>query len=483
MTGRFFQYQSLDELEEEINALKLNVSFERDSNKVRNYLRRPVKLGTFIAGNSIAIHPMEGCDGTLAGKPNNLTYRRYQRFACGGAKLIWFEATAVVSEGRANPRQLLINSNNAHSFEDLVRETRRAHQKTFGSTQDLVLLLQLTHSGRYSYPKPILCTHNPNLDKITSSGYGKQGFISPEYPLVSDEYLENLEDHYAKAAKLAWQVGFGGIDIKLTHGYLGNELLGAKDRKGKYGGSLNNRTRFLRNVIKKIRTLVGSEFLLASRISVFDGIPFRLGKSDRKGEASPYVLPYLQGFGIDKQDPLAANLDEPIKVVRIMKQLGVSLISVSMGNPYTNPHIGRPFEKPDEGNYRQPEHPLIGVNRQFRLCSEIQQRFPNLPVVGAGYSWLQHWQLHAGAANIRDRRITIVGIGRGALAYPNLARDGLEKGILDSRTTCKTLTFCTYLMRQKTHPLGQYPTGCPPFDKKIYGPLIKQVRIDKKLRS
>ena len=480
MAGRFFRYQSLDELEKEINALSLNVSFEHDPSKVRSYLNQPVKLGEVIAGNSIAIHPMEGCDGTLTGKPGNLTYRRYQRFGSGGAKLIWFEATAIVSEGRANPRQLLINDKNAQSFENLVRDTKRAHKQTFGTSRDLVLILQLTHSGRYSYPAPILCAHNPYLDRITSLGFRKEGVISSAYPLITDEYIENLEDSYAKAAKLAWEIGFTGVDIKLTHGYLGNELLGAKQREGRYGGSLNNRTRFLRNVIKKIRRNVGENFLLASRIGVFDGVPFRLNKIHGKGEVRPYRIPYLQGFGMDKKNPLESSLEEPIKVIRMMRESGVSLISISMGNPYTNPHIGRPFDKPDDGNYSSPEHPLIGVNRQFELCAQVQRTFPNLPIVGAGYSWLQHWQLHAGAANIRDRKVTIMGIGRGALAYPNLPKDGLEKGILDVRTTCKTLTFCTYLMRQKDHPLGQYPTGCPPFDKNIYGPLIKQSRSTKK---
>lgn len=480
MAGRFFRYRSLGELEKEINALSLNLSFEHDSSKVRSYLVQPVKLGKFLAGNSIAIHPMEGCDGTLTGKPGNFTYRRYQRFGSGGAKLIWFEATAIVSEGRANPRQLLINDKNAKSFENLVRDIKKVHKKNFGTNSDLVLILQLTHSGRYSYPAPILCTHNAYLDKITPLGFSKEGAISSAYPLISDEYIENLEDQYAKAAKLAWKIGFTGVDIKLTHGYLGNELLSAKKRPGRYGGTLINRTRFLRNVLKKIRGIVGPDFLLASRIGVFDGVPFRLNKIHGKGEVHPYSLPYLEGFGIDENNPLEASLKEPIKVIRMMRESGVSLVSISMGNPYTNPHIGRPFDKPDAGNYSSPEHPLIGVDRQFELCAKIQRTFPDLPIVGAGYSWLQHWQLHAGAANIRDKKVTIMGIGRAALAYPNLPKDGLEKGTLNVRTTCKTLTFCTYLMRQKDHPLGQYPTGCPPFDKKFYGPLIKQVRSNKK---
>ena len=282
------------------------------------------------------------------------------------------------------------------------------------------------------------------------------------------------------AAGLAAAIGFHGIDIKQTHGYFGNELLGAKTRKGRYGGSLRNRTRFLRNVIEKIKAATHNRFLLASRIGVFDGLPYRAGADGRKAEPWPCSLPYRHGFGVHEQRPQEPDLTEPKLVIALLKQSGVGLINVSMGNPYTNPHIGRPFEKPDEGNYQTPEHPLIGVDRHFKLCGEIQQAFPDLPVVGTGYSWLQHWQQHAGAANLRDGRATLMGIGRGALAYPGLPTDILTHGTLNPSTTCKTLTFCTYLMRQKAHPWGQYPTGCPPFDKEVYGPVIKEARSRKR---
>jgi hypothetical protein len=153
----------------------------------------------------------------------------------------------------------------------------------------------------------------------------------------------------------------------------------------------------------------------------------------------------------------------------MFREWGVSLINVSLGCPYYNPHVGRPFEKPDDGNYDPPEHPMLGVDRHFRIASELQRTFPDLPMVGTGYSWLQKYAINAGARNLAGGNIAFVGIGRGALAYPDFAADALEKGDLDERRVCKTLTFCTYLMRQKNHPLGQFPTGCPPFDKEGYG--------------
>jgi hypothetical protein len=144
--------------------------------------------------------------------------------------------------------------------------------------------------------------------------------------------------------------------------------------------------------------------------------------------------------------------------------------------PYFNPHIGRPFEQPDEGNYEQPEHPLLGVNRHFQVTAELQAAFPDLPMLGAGYSWLQKYAPHAGAFNVKSGAAAFFGMGRNALAYPDFAKDLLEAGALDERRVCKTLTYCTYLMRQKDHPLGQFPTGCPPFDKEGYGSVIKAAR-------
>lgn len=479
MPKKYFHYRSLEELQQEIQELNLAIRLEPDVEKIKATLGRPVKMGSYTAGNSIAIHPMEGCDSTPIGQPDQLTFRRYERFGRGGAKLLWFEATAVVPEGRANPRQLLINDYNARSLESLLTRTRTAHKEVYGTTNDLVEVLQLTHSGRYSYPLPLICQHHPVLDKVTYMDR-KKGIALPEdYPLLSDGTIEQIEDRFVDAAMLAREIGFKGIDLKLTHGYFGNELLGARTRPGKYGGCLGNRTRFLKNVFEKIRSATGPDFLLSSRLGVFDGVPYMTDPETRLGKPRSFPVPYTCGFGVNPDNPLEPDLAEPKEVLRILRRLGVSLVNISMGNPYANPHIGRPFEKPDDGNYEAPEHPLIGVDRHFRLCAELQKAFPDSVFVGTGYSWLQHFQLNAGAANIRDGNVTMMGIGRGALAYPNFARDALIKGFLDTGSTCKTLTFCTFLMRQKDHPLGQYPTGCPPFDKEVYGTIIKDARARK----
>ena len=171
------------------------------------------------------------------------------------------------------------------------------------------------------------------------------------------------------------------------------------------------------------------------------------------------------------------------QAIAMFRESGLELLNISMGSPYYDPHILRPFDLPDEGSYEQPEHPLLGVNRHFRIAGELQKTFPDLPMVGSGYSWLQIYCLNAAAQNIADGNIRIFGLGRGALACPSFARDAIERGELDPLRVCKTLSFCTYLMRQKDHPLGQWPAGCPPFDKEVYGPLIKEARLSRRVRG
>lgn len=470
---KHFTYKSLNDLERDAERCgATHVRFEADPQKVKEALARKVQVGNFTVGNSICIHPMEGCDSTTEGKPDRLVWRRYERFGRGGAKLIWFEATAVVPEGRANTRQLMINEDTISDIASLLELTRRAHREEFGTDSDLLEPLQLTHSGRYSVPDRIIAYHHPAIDTKTNT--------PPDQPVITDDRLERLEDEFLAAARLAYMAGFRAVDIKATHGYLVNELLGATTRPGKYGGSLENRSRFLRNVVSKIHSEFGDRLMVCVRLGCFDSVPYAKSAKDSSGAPLDYEIPYPYGFGVEPSDPLKENLADVKTVIGWLKDLGVKLLNVSLGCPYYNPHVTRPFEKPDEGNYEEPEHPLLGVDRHFRIAAELQHAFPGLPVVGSGYSWLQIYAVNAGARNIEDGNVRFFGIGRNALAYPEFGRDALATGTLEELRVCKTLTFCTYLMRNKSHPLGQWETGCPPFDKSVYGPVIKEAREAKR---
>lgn len=461
--ARYFKYRTLPEIQGEVQRLNLSLCFSTDLAP----LFEKVTVGGRTVGNAFCIQPMEGCDGTLDGKPDELTFRRYDRFGAGGAKLIWGEAAAVVDEGRANARQLLLNDANAPDFSRLLERCRSAH-----GASDLLVGIQLTHSGRYSYRRPLLACHCPVLDPMTCADKSTGRSVGPGDPLVTDDYLARLVDHYVTAATHAYHIGFDFVDIKQCHRYLLNELLGARTRPGRYGGSFENRTRLARDIFTAIRTAV-PDLMLATRLNVFDGVPFQKGASG-VGEPAPWPVPLHTLWGVSATNSGEPDLSEPSAWIREMRRLGVMLFNVSMGNPYASPHLIRPFEYPPPDGYETPEHPLIGVDRHFRLTAALQHEFPDLAIVGSGYSYLQEFVPHAGAANRAARNVTFVGVGRAALAQPDFVRQLELHGHLDRKRVCRTFSYCTALMRSKHNELGQYATGCPPFDKETYGPIWQE---------
>ncbi len=471
--AKYFKYKSLDDLIAENDRLGIDLQFETDL----GILFSPISVGGRTVGNRFCIHPMEGCDGELDGTPGELTFRRYRRFGAGGAKIIWGEAAAVHESARANPRQIVLNERTKGHFAKLVQECRQAHRKNY-SDSDLLFGIQLTHSGRYSYPYPLIPAHDPILDPKTIADRKTGAVIDESYPLLTDAELEGLIPHYVQAAKLAREVGFDFVDVKQCHRYLLNELLGARNRSGKYGGSFENRTRLAREIFTAIRNEL-PDLMLTTRMNAFDGIPFQKG-ADNLGEPVFTSIPVENGWGIDQTLPVLANLSEPIRWIQEMQTLGVSLVNITLGNPYAQPHFGRPFEYPPPDGYESPEHPLVGVNRHFKIAGVLQEACPTLPMVGTGYSYLQEFLPQAGAANIRDGKISFLGFGRASLAQPDLVKQLADSGTMDRKRICRTFSYCTAMMRAKDNDLGQYAAGCPPFDKEAYSEIWKEIQLKKK---
>jgi len=459
---KYFRYANLESLSSDAEKLGLGevIRFETDLSAVWS----SVRIGNRKTRNSFGIHPLEGCDGTPDGKPGELTFRKYERFGAGGASLIWFEATATSPDGRSNPRQLLINDSTKSGFESLVQATRDAHKHAFGSDEGLVCGIQLTYSGRMCFPKPVIAQHNPLLDRM-------QG-IPQDYPPISDDELERVEDSHIAAAEAAYEAGFDFVDVKQCHGYLLSELLASRTRPGKYGGSLENRARIALNIVKRIRKELGKRLVIASRMNVYDGVPFVKNPETNKGVPTGFPIPYRWGFGCDESDPMTIDLSEPKKLAGMLREAGVSLISITMGTGRANDHLIRPWEAPPIGGYESPEHPLVGLARHISATREIKEAVPELVVAGAGYSWLRHFLPYTAEANIRSGWVDIVSLGRGALAYPDYVKDLREKGAMNPRKVCCTDSMCTTLMRSRVGEHGQTPAGCAVRDK-IYREVYK----------
>lgn len=436
-----FQLKDLPDLAEACRRAGVTLPVTEDLSILGSKL---VVAGRTLA-NRFGVQPMEGFDAEPDGGPGPLTFRRYLRYAAGGFALIWAEATAVIEEGKSNPRQLCLHGGNVGGFRALVEAVREEAAKAFGLRP--VLVLQLTHSGRYSKPggkpAPIIAHHSPVLDP--------QHRLPADYPVATDAYLDRLQEAYVAAAKRAEEAGFDGVDVKSCHRYLVSELLASHTREGRYGGSLENRTRFLRETLAKIRAAAGGLFI-TTRLNVFDAMAY------------PY------GFGVSRENPPEPDLSEPLSLAADLETIGIPLLNVSMGNPYFNPHIGRPFDRPVAGMADAPEPPLAGVARFVDVTRRMQEARPGLPVMGAAYTWLRHLMPHVAAAAIANGGAAICGIGRGAFAYPDAPRDILERGRMDPAKCCVTCSACTQIMRDG----GM--TGCVVRDAGIYGPQLARGR-------
>lgn len=429
MLHETFHYPTLDSLRAAAAEVRADLPLSEDVSP----LFQPLTLGTKAAPNRIAFQPMEGTDGTEGGAPGELTIRRYERFAKAGPGLIWFEAVATVPEGRASAHQLYLTEENVDAFRRLTDDIRETCLRVNGYVP--VLVMQATNSGRYSkphgYPEPMIAYNCPPLEDTPL----------PADRIVSDGDLRRFEEAYTRTARLCQQAGFDGMDVKCCHRYLACELLSAYTRPGEYGGSFENRTRFLKNCYRAAQAgLISGEFFLTSRLNAYDGFPY------------PY------GFGV-KEGSLEPDMTEAIRLIRELEaEFHIPLINITMGNPYKNPHVNRPY---DHGNYVPDEHPLEGVDRVMKGVSEIQHAV-DIPVLGSAFSYLRQFSTNLAAGMVAGGHAAMAGFGRMAFAYPDFVQDARRNGQIDPRRVCLTCGGCAKLLRAGT------PAGCILRDREVY---------------
>ena len=384
-------------------------------------LKTSYDFSSHRAGNRILFQPMEGCDSEPCGSPGDLTFRRYERFARGGAGLLWFEAVSISREARANRNQLFMNERNLDVFRQLVENIKTICIRENGF--EPIIIMQSTHSGRYCKP---------------------EGIPVPEGWELSDDEISALPALFGESARLAARAGFDGVDVKACHRYLINELFSAYERKGLYGGSFENRTRLLIQAMAAAKAATPAGFILTTRLNVYDGFP------------------YPDGFGVNPESGSLPDLSEPLKLVGILKdKYGIELINITAGSPAVNSHISRPFDK---GLYVPDEHPLEGVARHAGFAGTVQKEFPDIAIVCSGLSYLRAFSDRLAAGMVRSGAAAFAGFGRMTFAYPDFPRDIFAEKGLDEKKICLTCGQCSRLLR------AGKSTGCVIRDNEVYHP-------------
>lgn len=407
---------------------------------MKNIISAPIELYGRKVNNRVLFQPMEGCDGTPEGGIDILTKRRYLRFVDGAPGVIWFEATAVCNEGRANPRQLYINDITVEGFKDIVREMKAKSKALHGF--EPVIIVQLTHSGRYSKPngtpEPIVAYRN----EVWERNKENQPFV-----VADDDYLAKIPAMYAKAAELALEAGFDGMDVKCCHGYLFNELLSAYNREGAYGGSFENRTRLYFDCINAVKEAVGDKAFVTTRLNACD------------------CFPYGYGFGVNESGEI--DLRETKAIIKKLQEKGIELVNLTIGNPYLIPHINRPYvaNAPEDGN--------VGMKRVYDVTKEITSDFPDIKFVVSALTFEGEKAVDYAEKLLLDGVGDFAGFGRMTFAYPTFYKDYLEKGSLDKTKVCIKCSKCSELMRAGT------VSGCVIRDSECYMPYYKEFVMKK----
>ncbi len=438
-----FHYQSLEEVQARARELNVSLPFAADTHA----LAEPLTVQGVTFANRMGIAPMEGADSTPDGSPSDYTIRRYVREAVGGSAVIWFEAISIVEEARSSRTQLLLKEENLDAYRRMNEQIREEGLKANGFAP--FLIMQANHSGRYSNPDnrpaPMIAYRHPELEKYRAAD---------DSCIVTDDYLRSLEDRFGEAARLAKAAGFDAIDIKSCHGYLLAELLSGFTREGKYGGSYENRTRLLKNGIRAAKAEETAQFLVTSRLGLYDG----------------YEWPY--GFGVREGGGLQADLTEPVRLVReLYEEEGLRFVNLTMGNPYATTHVTRPF---DAGKYEPDEHPFVGLSRMIRGIGQVKQAVPEMKILASAPTYLRRFADLYSAGAVEEGICDGMLFGRMAFADPDFANEIIRNGRIDPKRVCVTCGKCGDLIR------AHKPTGCVVRDPQTFLGFYREFMEEKK---
>ena len=374
-------------------------------------------IGKITAVNRFVSQPMEGNDGIDGGKPSERTIERYRKLAHGNWGIVIAEAISAVDSSLARGNGLILNEENLDEFKKLADEFKKIDSNA-------ILLFQISHSGMKSgdfSEKVTLCPGQ-----------------SDEYKYLTTDEVEKIRQDFVNCALLAEKAGADGIDFKMCHGYFGAEMLRPMNtRNDKWGGSFENRTRFLYESIPEIKAKCKNKnFILGSRISMYEAI---------RG-----------GCGTNGPNEIVEDLTEQSKLIQLMNALGMDYINISAGIPGVTSEVTRPTNGSKNLFLNHFRYAKFSKDLLTSLNSEMK-------VIGSAYSILKEDAFDFANENIEKDYTDFAGFGRMSFADPLYPKKIINNEKIDYCVAC---SGCSKLM------IKQLNTGCIIYDD-YYKELIK----------
>ncbi|MFZ5392267.1 MAG: FAD-dependent oxidoreductase [Patescibacteria group bacterium] len=318
----------------------------------------PISIGTMTVKNRIVMPPMVRNYASTSGEVTDKYIKHIKSIAAGGTGLLILEASYISSEGKGFTHELGIDKDK--QLAGLKKLAEIAHQ--YGAK----IGPQLYHAGRQ--------THHLTTGKqpVAPSTIPCPVTQDPPKKLTISEIIE-LENKYADSAMRAKEANMDFVEIHGAHGYLITQFLSpiSNKRTDKYGGNYSNRFRFLKNIILKVKAILGDNFPIIVRLSA------------------------------DELTDGGLTIDDTIKIAQDLEKLNIHALHLSAGN---------------YGSYNQgmmippmatPEAPLV------KYAAKVK-KYVKLPIITVA----KIHQPSLAEKILDNKQADMIGIGRGLLADP-----------------------------------------------------------------
>jgi 2,4-dienoyl-CoA reductase-like NADH-dependent reductase (Old Yellow Enzyme family)/thioredoxin reductase len=350
-----------------------------------NTLFTPFSIGSLKAGNRIVMPPMATHYATPEGAVTDRQIAYYVERARGGVGYITVEHTGILQQGKASPRMLLISSDeHAAGIGRLIEALHRAGGK---------VVVQINHAGRQTSsavtgmpivgPSPISCPTRNEIPRELSAGE-----------------IDEITAAFVVAAQRVKNAGADGVELHMAHGYLLCAFLSSfsNRRTDQYGGNLEGRSRFPRNVLTAVRNRVGPDFPIVCRISADE---------------------YLEG---------GLRIEESKRIAQFLEKDGADAIHVSACNAASG-YLNQPPYYAEEGTF---VHLAEAIKSVVRIPVIAVGRIRN-PVMADRI--------------VREGKADLVSMGRALIADPYLPRKAAE-GRLEEIVPCLSCNRCIQTLRR-----------------------------------